>query len=312
MTEHYVTLFDQGFLANGVALHSSMTRHAGDFVLWVLCLDEKTQANLDRLDLPGVRTIALADVETDALRAVKIGRTRAEYCWTLTAFTPDMVFERDDTAHRVTYIDADMWLADSPQRVFDEFDRSGAAVLLTEHAYSPEFEQSLQYGIYCVQFMPFTRVSSREIRRWWQDRVIEWCFARAEDGKFGDQKYLDDWPTRFADDVHVLMRPDWTQAPWNATRFPVDQAVTYHFHRLRTRSNDSALVGLYRLPPAHVARVYRPYLADLRSAFESLEGIGFVPHPQAPPMTPWPATKEWLAFRRHNWPDLRTPYALPF
>ncbi len=118
-----------------------------------------------------------------------------------------------------------MWLVADPTPIFAELDASGAAVLITEHAYSPEFEQSLSYGIYCVQFMPFLRDGSADIRRWWQDRVIEWCYARAEDGKFGDQKYLDDWPERFGEAVHVLSQPQWTQAPWNATRFAAADAV---------------------------------------------------------------------------------------
>lgn len=312
MTEHYVTLFDHGFLANGVAMHASMMRHAGDFTLWILCLDATTEEALSRLELPNVRTIPLREAETDELLSVKGGRTRAEYCWTLTSFTPDLVFERDPAVERVTYVDADMWLAASPQPVFDEFDRAGAAVLLTEHAYSPEFEQSVEYGIYCVQFMPFAREASRHVRRWWQDRVVEWCYARSEDGKFGDQKYLDDWPERFGEAAHVLSHREWTQAPWNATRFSAQDAVTYHFHRLRTRSDHSALVGLYRLPPDHVARIYRPYLADLRDAFEVLAAVGFTPPTQSPSPGGWLAFKDWLAFRMHNWPDVRAPYALRF
>lgn len=312
VVEHYVTLFDQGFLPNGLALHASLRRHGGDFVLWVLCLDERTDEILDRLNLPGVRTIALADVETPELLAVKGGRSRGEYYWTLTPFTPDMVFGRDASAIRATYIDADMWLRSSPVPIFAELEDSGASVLLTEHAYAPEFEQSLSYGIYCVQFMPFTREGSAAMRHWWQERVVEWCYAVPEDGKFGDQKYLDDWPVRFGKDVHVLSRPEWTQAPWNATRFTADDALVYHFHRLRTAGDDSVAVGLYRLPKDQVDRTYRPYLTDLRAAYGQLASVGFVPQVQSPPPAALQRAKDRLAFHLHNWPHLSAPYALHF
>lgn len=307
-----MTLFDQGFLPNGLALHASLVRHAGDFTLWVLCIDEQTERTLNELELPGVRTAALHDFETSELLSVKDGREPREYYWTLTPFTPKLVFDRDPGAARATYIDADMWLASSPAPIFGELDSSDAAVLITEHAYAKEFEQSLAYGIYCVQFMPFVRGRGEEIAQWWQEKVIDWCFAEPDAGRFGDQKYLDDWPTRFGSDIRVLQNPQWTQAPWNATRFAARDAITYHFHRLRTVDEHRALVGLYRLPSDHVDRLYRPYLADLRTAYGQLRSVGFRPRPQTDLGRLVPRTKDWLAFRKHNWKAPTTPYALPF
>ena len=267
MMEHYVTLFDLGFAPQGIALHRSLQRHAGKHTLWVLCIDEAVEQLLDELDLPDVRTIRLDDIETDPLRSVRPTRTRAEYCWTLTPFTHDIVFDRAPDARRVTYIDADVWLREDPQPVFSDFDRSGAAVQITEHAYAPEYDQTAKSGKYCVQFLTMDRHSSEPVRRWWQERCLEWCFARFEDGKCGDQKYLDDWPTRFSELVHVATPQSRFQGPWNAIRFPFSEGIAYHFHGLRITGRDSvAAFYRYRIPRPHWESVYEPYLMDLAAA----------------------------------------------
>ena len=263
--EHYVTLFDSFFLPQGLSLHASLKRHANPFTLWVLCMDDDAKAALDGLSEPTIKTIRLADVETPELLAVKSGRDRAEYCWTLTPFTPKLVFDRDPSVTRVTYIDADVFLLKSPRPIFEEFERSGKAALITDHAYDPEYDQAASSGQYCVQFMTFVRDASEAVRQWWQDRCIEWCFNRMEDGKCGDQKYLDDWPTRFADSVHVLAQLDLLLAPWNARRFPYSRAVAWHFHGLRLLDRERVLLhGHYQVPRVVHEAVYMPYLQELK------------------------------------------------
>lgn len=109
MTEHYVTLFDAAFLPQGLTLHSSLLRHGDDFILWILCLDLECLHTLQHLGLPRIRLLDLQNLETSDLLAVKPERTRAEYCWTLTPWSIQWVFEADATALRVTYLDADVF-----------------------------------------------------------------------------------------------------------------------------------------------------------------------------------------------------------
>lgn len=279
--EHFVTLFDGAFLLQGLALHRSLMRHAGDFTLWVICVDEAAGDGLRRLGLPHVRPLPLADVETDALRAVKASRSRGEYCWTLTPFSADFVFEQDATVERVTYVDADTWLAHSPAPVFEEFERSGKSVLITRHAYAPEYDQADVTGEFCVQFVVFERRRSVAVRQRWQAQCIEWCYARSEDGKFGDQKYLDDWPQTFPAEVHVASRLEAFQAPWNAIRFAPSECVLFHFHGLRLmRHGRVLLAGHYRIPASTHRIAYRPYLDDIAAAVRQLAAIGVTPAPQ--------------------------------
>lgn len=279
--EHYVTLFDSLFLPQGLALHASMQRHAGTYTLWVLCMDEGAYDSLSRLSLPNVRPVALADVETQELLTVKPGRSRGEYCWTLTPFTPALVFEREPAARRVTYIDADFWLRSSPLPVFESLQRSGKAVLITEHAYAPEFDQTATSGRFCVQFTTFERERGESVRQWWAARCIEWCFARIENGKFGDQKYLDSWPDRFGDLVHVLEHREWMQGPWNTGRFAADDAIGFHFHGLRLlRDRHVLLTNVYPIYPSTRRTFYEPYQADLQTAIDRLSAVGVSARPQ--------------------------------
>jgi hypothetical protein len=263
--EHYVTIFDSGFMPQGLALHSSLIKHAGPFRLWVICVDDLAKEYLDQRALEGIKTISLKDMETPDLLKVKVDRSRAEYCWTLTPFSPKFVFDLDSSVSRVTYLDADLFLLKNPQPIFTEFDQSQKSVLITDHAYDPEYDHSASSGQYCVQFMTFRRNESGErVRQWWQDRCIEWCYARSEDGKFGDQKYLDSWPDLFENEVHVLNRLDAILAPWNAKRFPYSSAIAWHFHGLRILKNDQYLLhSQYDVPDTVERYIYLQYVEIL-------------------------------------------------
>ena len=310
MTEHFVTLFDSTFLPNGLALHKSLMRTISDFHLWVICLDETTERAITQLNLNNVSAIPQASVETPELLAVKETRSIAEYCWTLTPFSVDFVFERAPQAERVTYLDADVWFTKSPDLILQEM--GSADSLITPHAYSPEYATNIKFGIYCVQFMPFTRSGSIEIRRDWQTKCLDWCYAVDEPGRFGDQKYLNTWTQQFPENVRVLDAVERTQAPWNAVSFDSDKAVLYHFHRLRLASTTRAFVGTYRLPRKTVRTLYRPYLQDIRVANEELATIGIPFKPQMQPLTGWAHIKDYVDFHRHNWRSPLAPYSLQY
>ena len=259
----------------------SMERHVRAYILWVLCVDYETYDVLGRLDLPNVRRLKLSDLETPELLDIKSGRTIGEYCWTLTPFAPRFVFEADSSVERVTYIDADLWFLKHPKPIFDDFEASGKQVLITDHGYAPEYDLTATSGQYCVQFMTFTRDGGGMVRKWWEERCIEWCFARHEDGKFGDQKYLDDWPERFGDVVTVLHDKELALAPWNASRFPYGNAVFFHFHGLRLISKDRIEIGNYYLPNPLRRDVYQAYYQDIRESLEQLKRVGVKLIPQA-------------------------------
>jgi hypothetical protein len=273
--EHYVTLFDSLFLPQGLALHMSMERHVKDYTLWILCVDDEAHTVLTKLQLPNVRLLQLSKLETEDLLRVKPARSKGEYCWTLTPFAPRFVFEADPEPERVTYLDADLWFRKHPKPIFNEFNASGKHVLITDHAYAPDYDQSATSGQYCVQFMTFTRNGGEIVRKWWEIRCIEWCYARFETGKFGDQKYLEQFIVLFPQAVHVVLDKSAFLASWNAKYYPYSLSTVYHFHGLRLQKNKKINIGWYEIPKKTKENIYFPYISDFNNSITLLKEIGY-------------------------------------
>jgi len=165
-------------------------------------------------------------------------------------------------------LDADVFFFKSPQPIIQEFESSGKSVLITEHAYDKDCDQTENSGTFCVQFMTFVRDASEPVQRWWAERCLEWCYSRHEDGKFGDQKYLDDWPVRFPDFVHVLQMKNAIQAPWNAKRFSCSDAIAWHFQGLRIQGKQILWYEGYDIPRDVQEKIYIPYISQLENILQ--------------------------------------------
>ena len=279
-TEHFVTLFDNNYLPIGLALYESLSKMSQPFHLWILCMDQLVEKHLTQLALPQISLIPLREVEDARLLAVKPLRSRGEYCWTLTPFVSQFVFEREAQVERVTYLDADLFFFDHPKLLLDEFEHSGKDVLITEHAYDPRYDKSRKSGLFCVQFMTFRRTEgAMEVMHWWQERCLEWCYEKPEDGKLGDQKYLDQWPTLFDAQVHILQQKEKTLAPWNVRYFEQrgggkTNPVFYHFHSFKIISASRALLYSGYAVGNAVETIYQPYMLCLSSKFMLLKQAG--------------------------------------
>jgi hypothetical protein len=284
--EHFCTLFDKNYLPLGMALHQSLLIHAQPFHLWILCMDEQVEQQLNQLNLPYVTLMPLREIERPELLSVKHKRTRGEYCWTLTPFTFEAVFNRDSTALQVTYLDADLFFFDSPRILLNELPEE-KHVLITDHAYAPEYDQSAISGRFCVQFLTFKRSKKAlEVMHWWQARCLEWCFNRVEDGKFGDQKYLDDWPNLFGGAVYIIRQTHKTLAPWNVRFFNKNKnmglrPVFYHFHNFKIVSSKKVqLYFKYRICKEGL-KLYKIYGEAVLTSLQRLKSID-IPVPYLP------------------------------
>lgn len=289
MSIHYCAYFDHRYLAKGLAMIRSLRRHRPDAQVWVLCLSERAKEILDDSGEPGVKTVALADLEAGdtALAIAKgDGRSTVEYYFTLTPSLIRFVMRQAPDAEIVTYLDGDLWFTADPWPVYEEM--GSASVLIIPHRFSTAQRHQERYGIYNVGWVSFRNdESGRACLEWWRDRNNEWCFDRVDEvhGRFCDQRYLDYFPGKFQG-VHVLRHRGANLAPWNlgasiltkrgdALFADDDEVLFFHFHGLMRLGPRKFLTiqRNYGAPLAALVRheLYEPYLAELLDIEDEVE-----------------------------------------
>jgi hypothetical protein len=189
------------------------------FRLWVLCFDDLAYETLQKLALPEVDAISLKDFEEgdEELLRAKGNRSRVEYYFTCTPSLPLYILRNHPEVDVITYLDADLFFFSDPSPIYRELDRG--SVLIVGHRFPPRLRHLEVYGVYNVGLLSFRRDDAAlQCLYWWRERCLEWCYDRVEDGRFADQKYLDDWPTRFQH-VVVLRHKGAGLAPWNVENY---------------------------------------------------------------------------------------------
>jgi len=275
---HFCTCFDVNYMARALALYYSLERHCRQFHLYMLCFDAESFSRMTALRLSHATPISLEEFELDdqELAATKQGRTRLEYFYTCTPSLPLFIMKKHLEVDLITYVDADIFLYSDPKPLIDEMD--GYSVGVTAHHFS-EHRKSEKTGIYNVGWLSFRNdANGLACLQWWRERCIEWCYERFEDGKYADQKYLDEWPEHFQG-VHVLRHRGANVAPWNLRdctireeegRVVVDgyPLIFFHFHGFRQINRwlyNTNLALTFRFPSQVVVqRIFKPYIFELQ------------------------------------------------
>ena len=291
---NFCTLFDSNYLSRGLAMYESLSRHCKDFHLYVFAFDSKTFEVLRKFNLSNTTIISLDQFEDKELLKVKKERSKVEYLWTCSSSIILYVLE-NYKVDNCTYLDADIYFFNSPNGLIDEVGNN--SVIITKHRYTLKYDQSTTSGIYCVQFVFFRNDETGiKVLRWWRDTCIKWCYITTESGRFGDQKYLDDWPERFRG-VHVLQHLGGGLAPWNIQQYDFYlkytqlfgrenktkkefEVIFYHFHGLKFLNNNKVDLGGYEISKNVINTFYKPYLKHVEKIKRDILSIdnSFDPH----------------------------------
>lgn len=275
---HFCTYFDINYIHRGLALYRSLERHCPQFTLWILCFDDRTFEVLTALGLPKAQLIRRQDFEAgdDALLAAKQNRTKVEYYWTCTPSLPLYLFRQYSEIETLCYLDADIFFFSDPQPIFDAL--GDGSIFIVPHDYDERiYGLNFPAGRFNVGVLVFRRdIHGLDCIQWWRERCLEWCHLRQEEGKLGDQVYLDDWPMRFQG-VVVCNHIGINAGPWNIgkrdvflgdrQRIFLNQSllICYHFHKVRLLVGRLAWVLGVRHTCALeiIDLIYRPYLSEL-------------------------------------------------
>lgn len=287
---NFCTLFDINFLTQGLVMYESLRETYEDFHLYIFAFCDESYKILTQLRLENSTIISLNEFEDEELLKVKPTRTAGEYCWTCSSSTILYCLQKYKLDY-CTYIDADLYFYSNPKPLLEEI--SDNSILLTEHRYTPALDKTETSGKYCVQFITFKN-DERGLKalNWWRNSCLDWCYARFEDGKFGDQKYLDDWTERF-EGVHVLKNLGGGVAPWNIGQYKITKTdnklylselcdkkmvefVFYHFHSIKILSNgkiDISRYNMYNTSLKNRRLIYKPYLEKIANMSKKLNKI---------------------------------------
>jgi hypothetical protein len=224
-------------------------------------------------------------LEDESLLAAKKGRSIAEYCWTVSPCLALYILQHNADVDCITYLDADLLFYSPIQPLFDEIGDSSITII--EHRFAPRLKYYEVNGRFCVEWVGFRRdEEGLACLSRWRDQCIEWCYYRLEDGRMGDQKYLDEWPERYSS-CHILQHLGAGVAPWNYTqysfgcdlngRITVEGAplIFYHFHQFQMLDNGyfDRLSPYYTFERDEPAPIYEAYESALKSALAEVRAI---------------------------------------
>ena len=285
---HFCTYFDRNYLIRGLTLYRSLVMHCDDFRLYILCLDDEAYSLIVSLNQEKLVPIALIEMESweKRLETAKKSRSLVEYFFTLSPIFPLFLFQRYPDIEMISYLDADLLFFSSPTPIFDELgDRS---IMIIEHRFPPELKSLEISGRFNVQNQIF-RNDAQGIAclNRWRDQCLEWCFDRFEDGKFADQKYLDEWPDLY-DRLVILQHKGAGVAPWNWSQYSIEinqdtplidkqPLIFYHYHGLTILSNCLIIDGTTRyvkITNPYQKFFYGTYIKELKLTIQWLRDFG--------------------------------------
>lgn len=190
-----------------------------------LCVSDRntSMAKLEIAEEPFDTIIWIEDLEIDEIYKWIFKHTVVEICTAVKG--PVALSLLKNGAEKVMYLDPDIAVFNSLETIDKLLDKH--SVILTPHLL--EFEDTkaaiedneicaLKHGVFNLGFFAVNNSSEGMLfARWFNDRLLEYCYADIPNGLFTDQRWCDLAPTFFGN-LLVLRDPGCNVASWNLSK----------------------------------------------------------------------------------------------
>lgn len=206
------------------------------YVAVVDCLSkaELSEYSLKSMESPvGIHWLTLEDLHLPDWRQMAFQYTPFEFVCACKPFAMRAVRQMGHV--ELVYVDADMWLYQPMNEVWEEL--KTASIILTPHLIQPlpddgEFPSESEYlrcGTFNGGFIAIRADESGEsMLDWWCNRMARDCIVDVMGGVFVDQKWLNLVPGLFPS-VKSLRHPGYNAGHWSLSQVSIEQGSTGHF-----------------------------------------------------------------------------------
>ena len=219
------TIISKNYISYARVLMKSFLKFHSDFDCFVLLVDKIqdyfdpskeafTTIELEQLQIPDRETFAFKYTIMELNTAAK-------------PFFFEYLF-KEYQYDKVIYFDPDILILRELSHLIEIL--GTYSVILTPHLTSPIPDDGkqiseidiLKAGCYNLGFIGLANYwRTRGFLKWWQDRLLKYCFSAPEVGLFVDQKWIDLVPPMY-EDVYILKHPGYNTAYWNLHERKID------------------------------------------------------------------------------------------
>ena len=237
---NFCTHFDSNYLPHAISLAKSLNSYLKKFNLYMMCMDQESFEYLSSSPIKNTVPIHFSKMEDffPELLVAKQNRNRVEYFFTCSPAVCSYVIKKNSNIRSITYLDSDLYFFSSPDIIFDEINNKSISII--EHRFNWITKRQIKYGKYNVGWITFKNdfQGINCIDEWLLD-CLNWCYQKVEKNRFCDQKYLNNWPTKY-DNLHIIKAKGANVAIWNIGNYKLsrlknqvyvddERLIFYHF-----------------------------------------------------------------------------------